>query len=80
MYNSTKFFARNGLGGTEEGSSLLEVVRKLALALSTKYHSPVSYWMQMSLVDLYEWARLALEQVEREQIASAGQQEVGPGF
>jgi hypothetical protein len=46
-----------------------------ALSLSAAYHTPVDYWINLPLAELYTWAAVA-KGIAEERAPSSGQQEI----
>jgi hypothetical protein len=57
--NSTKFFAQWGLEAEEE--SITNTIMKACLSMSTNFHTPVEFWLGLTLPELYEWISVAKE-------------------
>jgi hypothetical protein len=52
---------------------------RLVLSLAKAYHTPVSEWLDMTVVDLFDWSMVAREMIE-EEIARSNVQKVGAGL
>jgi hypothetical protein len=72
-----KFFIECGLGGDEP--SIAVVLIKISLAMSANYHTPVDYWLGLTLPSLCDWTATAQQMVDEEK-QRHNVQRIGPGL
>lgn len=65
MPNSAKFFIEIGLAGEEE-KSIGEILRQLVLSLCSRFNGDPDYWLELDLIELFDWAMTAGRMQEEE--------------
>lgn len=75
MLERAKFFAEVGIGGEDE-DSIADILRKLALGMSSNFHSPLDYWLNLPIGELFEWTMKANEMLKPQPTT----QHIGPGL
>lgn len=73
MQRSAEFFIERGIGGQDE-ETISDVLRGIALSMSSRFGGPPDYWLGMEIDELVEWTAKAYEMTEKERQRSNTQE------
>lgn len=60
MFRGSKFFVKWGLEDEDE-RSIAKLLMKVCLSMSKGFHTPVEFWLGLTLPELYAWTAAAKE-------------------
>jgi hypothetical protein len=69
VFGSSKFFVKWGLA--DDDVSISSVVMRVALSMSSGFHTPIDFWLELSVPDLYAWTMQAKAMREEEKSGNA---------
>jgi hypothetical protein len=63
VFGDSKFFTQWGLADDKE-ESMTKLIRKVCLSMSKGFNTPVTYWLELTVSELFEWTEAAKEAME----------------